>query len=850
MFKLGRIIAIIFSLIIAYNAIAQGQASASPSIKQKQNARNDIIINQYPFKTTIEVPREKEVGVAAFIKGNKLWVILNSYKKFNFGNIRLGQDKSLLAKKIYWVESIEQLRLSSDQTYLVFSLAGLFSKTPVLNASKGDNNWIFEIYDQNLQHNQEISVVSKPFATPFPRVELGIDEEVNCIDFIDPYIGDSMLVIPVKNPKKSISKKYDFVDFNIIPSAQGIVIRRLSDTVSYDISGDKLYIGSSEMVLSTKIVLPKQSTKPHKHKVEKSLEFTEYGNGIINFNLFRVKDEDFNYENYKITQALQDFSKEERAKIYTNLALLYLANGLYKEARVIIKIIKQLDNNFAYYYKIRLISAIAAFMDMDYNDAFESISSIDISNIPINSRREIRFWQGVISYVSGKANNEYFISNDIGNSFNNIHLDFLAGYTPHITLKLAEAVINNEIESKEYKVAEQVLKIALQIDVENQQLENRILYIAAKYYLLRQQDKIAEEYLDKCMSDILDTLNRTLCRFIKVKHQLEHKKITSQQAIDELEELTYVWRGDQLEIEMLDYLGNLYNQQNESGNALKTWNKIVKYYPNSMDALLVHKSMIDTFIKFFLNKQDENMSTLEALAVFYEFKYLTPIGDIGDKIMVKFADYLAKLDLLDRATAILNHQVANRLTGLMKEEVINKLAKLHILNGKPQIALEVLDLGGKEFPLANDLAQERMHIRADALYLIHHYNEALELLKNDYTQKSDDIKANIYWDLQNWGEFNNYSEPYLYSIVNDSRQLTAQEVKRVLKQAVSYIITNRKDLLQELYKNFKGRMPPSKPYTNVLELLCESLLTKPGNNIIGAQDIENYKAIINNLVNA
>jgi hypothetical protein len=55
-------------------------------------------------------------------------------------------------------------------------------------------------------------------------------------------------------------------------------------------------------------------------------------------------------------------------------------------------------------------------------------------------------------------------------------------------------------------------------------------------------------------------------------------------------------------------------------------------------------------------------------------------------------------------------------------------------------------------------------------------------------------------------------------------------------------------LLAELYKNFKDRMPLNTAYANVLKILSEALLTKPGNGIIGAQDIANYKAIVDNLV--
>ncbi|AIF81486.1 hypothetical protein I862_04640 [endosymbiont of Acanthamoeba sp. UWC8] len=846
MFKLSKIIAILLLLTFALEVKAQSQESSNTLAQEgKDNDSRYISVKQQPFKATIEIPFKKDSAVAAYIRGNKLWIIFDEYKKYNYDEFGLENNNSTFNKDNYWIKSLSQQELDQNNTFLVVDLFTIFTKTPQIKLTNNDGNWIFEISENISQSNPDINVVSKPNELPFSRVEIEVAESINAIDFIDPFVGDNLLIVPMKSFKQ-VSKERRFVDFNIFKSIQGIAIRKISDEVAYSANGDVLYISSDDITtLSAKVIPPKSKViKPL--LIDKLSGLTSHEKGIINLRPYMVKDANFNYENYKLMHGLGGLNKDENAAAYTKLALLYLANDLYKEANLMLKIIKQSNYDYSYSYKFKLLEVIINFMNKRYDDAFIVVKSIDTTDIPINFRDEIRFWQSIIAYASGNTK-DYILSNRVGSLFENISLNFLSGYTPNIITELAIITIDNKVANKQFKVAEQIVNSALDTKGISEHLKNRLNYITAKYYLSQNQEKVANPYLDECIANVFDTLNRTLCRFEKVKYQLDHSKINPEEAIDELDKLTYIWRGDQVEINILDYLGNLYNKNDKYIEALKTWNKIAKYYPNSNNTMVVQRNMSETFIKFFLNSGDEKMAPLEVLGIFYEFKDLIPLGDTGDKIISKFIDSLIRLDLLDRAAAILNYQVLNRLTGLEREEAINKLAKIDINNLKPELALEILALGDKDFPMVNALV-ERKYIKAEALYLTRNYNQALDDLKNDYSQRADDIKADIYWDLQYWNEFNNYSEPYLYSIINKNDPLSEKEVKRVLKQAVSYIITERKDLLAELYKNFKGRMPQNTAYSNVLKILSEALLTKPGSGIIGAQDIANYKAIVDNLV--
>ena len=64
---------------------------------------------------------------------------------------------------------------------------------------------------------------------------------------------------------------------------------------------------------------------------------------------------------------------------------------------------------------------------------------------------------------------------------------------------------------------------------------------------------------------------------------------------------------------------------------------------------------------------------LTALALYDEYRELTPAGSEGDEMIGRLADRLVGVDLLDRAVALLDHQIKFRLKGEKRVEVRTKL---------------------------------------------------------------------------------------------------------------------------------------------------------------------------------
>jgi len=104
--------------------------------------------------------------------------------------------------------------------------------------------------------------------------------------------------------------------------------------------------------------------------------------------------------------------------------------------------------------------------------------------------------------------------------------------------------------------------------------------------------------------------------------------------------------------------------------------------------------MEDTFVTRYNKEGADAMPPLEALSLFYEFRDLVPLGRGGRPDDPYLADRLVKIDLLDRAAMLLDHQIRNRLQGEERSRVGARLAQVYLMNHLPDKALETLKTTG------------------------------------------------------------------------------------------------------------------------------------------------------------
>jgi tetratricopeptide (TPR) repeat protein len=238
-------------------------------------------------------------------------------------------------------------------------------------------------------------------------------------------------------------------------------------------------------------------------------------------------------------------------------------------------------------------------------------------------------------------------------------------------------------------------------------------------------------------------------REIKLQNSLG--KLLRTAAIDDLETLTTIWRGDDTENEALKLLAHLYTEEGRYRDSFHVMRTALTVHPNSEMTRGIQDEAADTFESIFLAGRGDALSAIDALALFYDFRDLTPIGRRGDEMIRRLADRLVTVDLLDQAAELLQYQVDNRLQGAARAQVAVRLAVIYLMNHKADNAFATLRKTRIE-DVSNDMRQQRLMIEARALSDLGRHDVALEIIANLNGAETAKLRADILWGAHRWGE--------------------------------------------------------------------------------------------------
>ena len=211
--------------------------------------------------------------------------------------------------------------------------------------------------------------------------------------------------------------------------------------------------------------------------------------------------------------------------------------------------------------------------------------------------------------------------------------------------------------------------------------------------------------------------------------------------------------------------------------------------PDSALTRQIQDEAAATFDALFLTNKGDTMPAIDALALFYDFRELTPIGARGDEMIRRLADRLVSVDLLDQAADLLQYQVDHRLEGAARAQVATRLAVIYLMDRKPDRALAVLR-ASRTGGLSNDLRDQRLLLEARALSDLTRYDLALEVVADVNGRPAERLRADILWAAKRYDEAAEQIELMYGDRYKDFTPLNDDERADIMRAEIGYALAS------------------------------------------------------------
>jgi hypothetical protein len=309
----------------------------------------------------------------------------------------------------------------------------------------------------------------------------------------------------------------------------------------------------------------------------------------------------------------------------------------------------------------------------------------------------------------------------------------------------------------------------------------------------------------------------------RVQLALKVKEISRGEAINALEALRFRWRGDALELIITEVSTRLMVEDGRAREALQIAKAAGLRGGELPPARRMRVRLIDDFTTLFLDGGADRLDPIQALALYYEFKDLTPIGTDGDRMIRRLANRLVAFDLLAPAAELLTHQVENRLRGRPQAEVGSDLAAIYLMDAKPELALQAL-AASRQPQLDEPLRRARRLLEAAAYMGQGRYGLALELLEALEGQDVEELRAEIAWRAKDWTMAADHLQAVLPA-PGASFDLAARE--KAVRAAIALRFAGDTAGLRTLRQAYSGRMAAGRHAESFAFLTSENELSGP-----------------------
>ncbi|MGB0670355.1 MAG: hypothetical protein ACPGNT_02565 [Rhodospirillales bacterium] len=711
---------------------------------------------------------DEPVAAAGFRRAGAFWIVFDKPARLDTTAIQQSAGAA--------IPTVEQIASNQGTILRLTTLRG-FNPT----VSRDGLAWLFDFRQQGPGATTPIAIQAQPDSPQGARLFATVGEPGKPIAVNDPTVGDNLAVVPVIPLGHGVNDMRDYPELSVLQSTQGLVVAPKID----DLRLRSLRDGIEITATGTLAISPVNEEQLASSNLGSAAEFSR----IFNLNGFRDLAQPGDVEARQALQASISGAAQGQARINAQLELarFFLSSGFESETLGVLAAVARENESFQDTAEFRGLRGVARLFMGRMGEAAE-----DLNHKSLDAADEGLFWRAALAYENDPRE-------ETGQTLRLMGA-ITREYPKALRLPSGLIVAQAAVRLGDIEMAEKFIE-ALRSDLPGPAGEAQIDMVEGQLREVTGEFDDAIAAYERAMATN-DRFSRS--RAARLRGELLYKLERSSRAdlIRALERLRFAWRGDRFEFTLLRRMGELYLEEGDFRNGLRTLRQAATHFRDEPEAPEITEKMATTFDDLFMQGAADQLPPVTAIALYDEFKELTPAGAKGDEMIRKLADRLVGVDLLDRAAALLESQVNFRLTGELKARVGARLALVRLMDNLPEDALAALDASntgaGDE-----ELATQRRHLRAKALITVNRGEEALELLKPDKSPDAELLRLDVYWKKRDWPMAAQTLRLVLKNEGVDKRKpLDPHQADLVLNLAVAYTLAGNERGTQRLKDDF------------------------------------------------
>jgi predicted negative regulator of RcsB-dependent stress response len=708
----------------------------------------------------VTFPWPTPTTLAAFERGGYFWLVFDQPAVVDLGDLARAQATADLGFQQFPVAKATLVRLSPAAGATVFT-------------EQSGNNWSVVISTDAAAAAAEGSAIEteiQPSEVGGGRIVFG-QKSGTTLEVEDATTGEPLQILTISTPNRGIPVARSFVQFDLLATRQGIVLNPRSEGISLRRDEEGVAVAASDGLII-------------------SAQRASSGGGPLVFRICewrRGGRAEFHSAQSKLLDALIRSPEAGRASARFDLAEFYFANGFDAEAHAVLAQIAaqhpESQNN-------RLFRALRGATLFELG-RFQQARA-DLNSAMLDGLGEISIWRAMLAAEREDWAQANALFSDSGGAIDRFPEDMRVRFQLMMTrAKAASGELN-----------------AAQADLKRLDAQPKTAQETEQFDLLQAEVAAGMGEMDLAESSLKAAAKanhrriRARAEFLLVEAGLRDKTVDAKAAIEKLDRLRFVWRGDALESQILQKLAGLYLDVHDYRAGLQSMREIVTRFPDSTKSPELKEQFVTVFNNLFSSDDVRKLTPVAAVGLYYSFREVLPDVTLSDTLTDQLAERLIQADLLSSAAELLESQMARGPGGLGKAIAGARLAAVYLLDRKPDSALKALDASEGA---SNDAAvkTERARLLAAAKVAQGKIPEALAILENRDDAGSVALRADIYWNEKNWPEAVANLEALLGQRWHQGTPLNQVERRRVLQLGVAMVLADRPQHLAVLRRQYQ-----------------------------------------------